>query len=87
MSLVVLVGASGNSSGQQCSFASSPALAPKPVGSVLEVPSTSAGQNPNEPLHLPQLDGQAHQRLELPSNAPQRETGYEQLIVTVTDRS
>ena len=49
MSLVVLVGASGNLSGQQCSFASSPALASKPVGSVLEVPTTSADQNPNEP--------------------------------------
>jgi len=87
MSLVVLVGASGNSSGQQCSFASSPALAPKPVGSVLEVPTTAADQNPNEPLHLPPLAGQAYQRLELPPNAPQRETDDVQLTVTVTDQS
>jgi len=87
MSLVVLVGASGNSSGQQCSFASSPALAPKPVGSVLEVPTTAADQNPNEPLHLPQLAGQAYQRLELPPNGPQRETDDVQLTVTVTDQS
>ena len=88
MSMVMLfLDASGNSLGQQCSFASSLALGAKPLGSVLEVPTASAGQSPNEPLHLPQLAGQAYQRLELPSNAPKRETDYEHVIVTVTDQS
>jgi len=87
ISLVMLLDASGNSSGQQCSFASSPAPAPKPVGSVLEVPTTSADQNPNEALRLPQLAGQAYQRLELAPIAPQRRTNDVQLTVTVTDQS
>ena len=86
MSLAVLVGGATNSSGQQCGFASSSGLA-RPLGSVLEVPTRSVGQGADESLHLPHIAGQAYQRLELPSNAPQRETGYEPLIVTVTDQS
>jgi Ca-activated chloride channel homolog len=87
MSLALLLGGAPQSAGQQGGYASSSVIAHNQVGPVLEVPKRSASQSGSQSLSIPRLVGHSDRRLELLYRAPQSQTGYEQVIVTVTDQS
>ena len=87
MSLALLLGGAPQSAGQQGGYASSSAIAHNQVGSVLEVPKRSASQSGSQSLSIPQLVGHPARQLEPPYRMPSSQTGYEQVIVTVTDQS
>jgi hypothetical protein len=85
--LAMILGELGQVTAQQSGVVSTSPITHNQSGSVLELPTTPAGQGGNNSRTLPQLISQPGQELELPSRALRTQSGYEQVTVTVTDQN
>jgi Ca-activated chloride channel homolog len=85
--LAMILGELGQVAAQQRGVVSPSPITHNQGGSVLELPTTPAGQGGNNSRTLPQLIPQPGQELELPSRALRTQSGYEQVTVTVTDQN
>jgi hypothetical protein len=85
--LAMILGELGQVAAQQSGVVSPSPITHNQSGSVLELPTTPAGQGGNNSRTLPQLIPQPGQELELPSRALRTQSGYEQVTVTVTDQN
>ncbi|HVB78366.1 MAG TPA: VWA domain-containing protein [Candidatus Binataceae bacterium] len=85
--LALLLSVASWAAAQQGGSARPPSIIHDQSGSVLEVPAVPASQGGKDAPTLPQLAPQQGPELELPARALRRQSGYEQLTVTVTDQS